>query len=343
MPLRIAVCYNDDDGLDRGEAIDRLAARGVVGAAEAVADACRENGWEPILLPVRGEASDLLDGLARAQADAAFNLVEAVGGDTRLEAACAWLFELSHVPYTGSGPLALAVGLEKPVAKAVMASRGVPVPKGRLLERGDEPLADLDPPLIVKPSREDASHGISKDSVVWDAAAARERARYVIRTYDQPALVEEFIDGREFNVSVLGENGSARLLPLAEIDFDALPPDHPRLMTYEAKWVEESVAYGTTPSMAARPIEAATADRIEEVVLAAYRAVGLRDYGRVDIRLHPTRGPIVLEVNPNPDLTPDAGVARTASRAGIAYATLIAGIVEAALARVRHHPIAGSR
>ena len=335
MRRRVAILFNVDEGLARGVAVDALAARGVRAAARAVEAACRERGHEAFLVPAPIEPQALLERLAGLHPDVVFNLVEALSGEARLEAAVASLLELARWPYTGSPPLALAIGLDKALTRDLLHGRGVAVPAGRLLRRGDEPLDDLRFPCIVKPVREDASHGIDAESVVQDVAAARERARAVSERYAEPALVEEFVAGREFNVSILGGGETARVLPLAEIDFTGLPSGHPHLVTYAAKWIETSVEYRGTPSIAARPLAPALGARLELAALAAYRAVGGRDYGRVDMRLHPEAGPVVLEVNPNPDLSPDAGLARAAARGGIAYADLVAGIVAAALARSR--------
>lgn len=354
--MKIAVLYNDDATLAHGQAKDALAVQGVAEEAEAVAQACRELGHEPTPVRTEGSPAALLAALERTRPDLVFNLCESIAGQARLEAAVAWLLEWSGLPYTGSGPVAMTLALEKPLAKAVLSAHGVPVARGCVLVRGDEPVADtaqpggqstgqptgspLRPPLIVKPSREDASHGIGTDSVVQTEAAARERARWVIEHYHQPALVEEFAGGREFNVALLGEGEQAQVLPLGEIDFTAFPKDRPPLVSYDAKWVPDSVEYKATPSVAAKSMSPALEVAVHTTALAAYRALGLRDYGRVDMRLRPdTSGDetaaslVVLEVNPNPDISPDAGLARAAGRAHLTYAELIGRVLEAARGR----------
>jgi D-alanine-D-alanine ligase len=333
MSLRVLILYNDDLELAHGEPHDGLAAAAVLEEVRAVADACRESGWEPVALAAPREPQRLLEVIEQAHADAIFNLVEALAGEVRLEAAVAWVYELARVPYTGSPPAALSLALQKHLTNAALRGLELPVPRGRVLERGDEPLEDLCPPLIVKPTREDASHGISLDSVATGHEAARARARYVIERYRQPALVEEFVEGREFNVSLLGEGQGARVLPLAEIDYTGFPAGQPRLVTYAAKWVEESQECRGTNPVAPTDLAPELADAIARIALAAYRAIGLRDYGRIDIRLHPERGPLILDVNSNPDISPTAGLARAALRGGMTYARLVAQVVEWALAR----------
>jgi D-alanine-D-alanine ligase len=336
--MRVAVLSNPDQGLAHGEAIDRIAVQGGDEAARAVAAACRENGWQVVRVAVTKDPAGVIADLGILRPDVVFHLVEAVAGDARLEAASASLLEWVGVPYTGSSPRTLALALEKPLARAQLAAHGVPVPRGVVLELGDEPLRGLRWPCIVKPAREDASHGISAESVVADEGACRARAMYLRERYAQPALVEEFVDGPEFNVSFLGSGERAEALPLSRIDFSGFPPGRPPLVTYEAKWVPESADYrGTLPSFP-DDLDPSLAERVRSVAIAAYRALGVRDYGRVDLRVHREAGPLVLDVNPNPDPSPDAGLARAAAKAGMTYARLVRRIVEDALARAPSPP-----
>lgn len=344
--MRIAVLYNPDENLDHGDEADALAVQAVRDCAQAVADACRENGWDATLVSACRDPAALIDRLRAERPDVVFNLVEALDGDARLEAAAAWVLELAGLPYTGSPPRAMTLALEKPVTRAVLAAHGVPVPRGATLVTGDEPaLDDLAYPVIVKPAASDASHGIGIDSVVDEPEAARARARWLRATYDQAAVVEEFIDGRELNVSILGEGASATVLPLFEIDFDEdYPAGKPRLVTYISKWgPEDHPEFQGSWSVPVKELAPEVAERVRATALAAYRAIGLQDYGRVDIRLHPERGPFVVDVNPNPDLSPCAGLNLAADEAGLTYAQLIGRVVRAALERSHAHALAARR
>lgn len=338
----VALAFNDVRDVPSADAQDHLAVEAMEAAVAAVERACEQMGWGSKRIRVGGRtarglawAENLIADLDRIQPDVVFNVIEAVNGDARLEAAAGWILELSGIPYTGSPPAAMSLGLDKPVARAVLASHGIPIPRGRVLKRGDEPLGDLRFPVIVKPSREDGSEGIGADSVAPDEGAAYRQARHVIKTYRQSALVEEFIDGREINASLLGEGDALELLPLAEIDFAGYPEGRSRIVTHDAKWRPETPEYRGTRSVAALELDPSSHVAIAAAALGAFRAVGLRDFGRIDLRVHPETGPVVIDVNPNPDISEDAGLARTAARAGIDYVLLIERIVEGALRRGR--------
>ena len=307
--MRVAILFNDDRGLAHGEAADDIAVQAVVDEVVAVEAACRGHGWKAVRLA-------FAEGVT-IDADVVFNLVEGVD-----EPIAARQLEAAGVPFTGSPWHALELAQDKPATRAVLGAAGVPIPNGCVLEREDGALDGLRYPAIVKPAREDASHGMSRESVVEDEAAARMRARYVLERYAQPALVEEFVSGAELGVALLGE---ADVLPVSEIAFSG----DLRLLTYAAKWLPDTIDYASSPVVARDEIDPA----IAAVARAAWIAIGLRDYGRIDVRLSPSGDPFVIDVNPNPDLTPGAGLSVAASRAGIDYAELIGLIVEGALAR----------
>ncbi len=328
---RVAIVYNDDAGLAHGGAQDAIAVEGVVACARAVADALRQRGCTVELQALDPLPRDVLRQAGAISADLVFNLVESIGGDARRESTFAHLCELCGLRYTGSPPLALALCVEKPVAQALLAARGVPVPRHVVLARGDEPLAGLALPAIVKPAHEDASHGIASESVVADETALRARARFVIAQYAQPALVEQFIAGREINVGLLETPRGLEVLPLSEIDYTGFPSDMPHIVSYAGKWIDTSRDWALTNVMPAHDLSAAQRARIETVARAAFEILGLAGYGRVDMRLDARGEPFVIDVNANSDLSPDAGFALAAARAGYPYADVIGWIAESAL------------
>ncbi len=333
MARKIAIFYNDDGGITYGEFTDLKAGSSVVDTAAHVEAACKALGFETNLIPVPRDPWVLADRVRRCDAEVVFNLVESLAGDSRLEAAAAWVFELASVPYTGSHPFTLSLSLHKPVAKAFLASNGIPVPSGIVVDRPDDSLDGVTFPVMIKPSREDASHGITVESVAGDAGSARARSSYVIEKYRQAALIEEYIDGREFNVAIIGSGASSRVLRLGEIDFSEFPEGKPRIVTYAAKWFEDSDEFAGTTPVPAKRLPAGMRDRIISIALDAYRCLNLRDYGRVDIRLHQDRGPFVIDVNPNPDISSDAGLALAAKRSGMTYEQLIGQVIEFAASR----------
>ena len=332
--MRITLITSSDARLAHGKAHDALAVASARIEAEAVRFACAKNGWEATVVEARPDLPRTIEELARSRPDVVFHLAGSVRGDTRLEAAVAWMLEWSGIPHTGSGPATISIAREKPLARAMLRDRNVGVPIGFVLEHAEQSL----PPAfrenvkwVVKPSRESASHGIGMESVVQGTRALRNRVAYVIETYSQPALVEEYVEGREFHVAILGSRTTTQMLPLAEIDFSKHAKEAPRLVTYASRWIEPSADYGTTPAVPVHSLHAELDRAVRGAALAAYHALDLAGYGCVDLRLDTKRGPLVLDVNSNPDLSPTAELARAAERGGLSYAELIARIVAEAL------------
>jgi D-alanine-D-alanine ligase len=308
----------------------------------AIERACERVGWPSKRLAVGGSLGTglswtraLVEDLDRIQPDVIFNLVDGLGGDARLQAAVAWIFEMSGIPCTGSDPGALSLALDKPVAKALLLARGIPVARGRLAERGDELFPDLLAPLIVKPSREAASRGISLESVVDDEASALRQVLRVTREFRQPALVEEFASGPEFQAIILGTGEAAELLPLSLIDYSAFPAGRRPLLTFAARWDESSAESVGAACVAAPAMAPGLHADLAAAALGAHRVLGFRDYARIDLRIHPERGPVVLDADPRPDLAPLSSVARAAARASLSHGDLVEQIVLGALRRGR--------
>jgi D-alanine-D-alanine ligase len=331
---RIAVLYNVDYEDARPELDPGWAARAEVGlVARGVATALAEAAYETHLVAVDGDLSSLRARLAELEPNCAFNLCESLGGDARLESAVPVLLELLGIPFTGSPPEVLSFALRKDRVKQRLEAAGIPTPAGRVLVRPEDP-CDLPFPLIVKPVREDGSVGISRGSVVHGRTELARAVEAVVTSLRQPCLVEQFVDGREFNVALLG-HPTPRVLPLSEIDFGGLPLNAPRIVSYEAKWSTGSVDdLGTVP-MLHPTLQNNVAARVRRAATDAFRAVGVRDYGRVDVRLSASGVPYVIDVNPNCDLSPNAGMARAAAAVGIDYGSFMGLLVRYALRRRR--------
>lgn len=331
--MNVAVCHNLAAPRPlRGEARDRIAEQGAAGEAEAVAAALITLGQRPTIVPMGNNPARFLETLSAANPELIFNLCEGVWGDSHRELHAAALLELTGLPVTGSGPLSLGLTQDKLRTKELLLANGLPTPR-HLVARCGEPLPavpELSYPLIVKPRNEDASQGITDASVVDDFPALQGQVAYVHRTYCQDALIEEFIIGRELNAAILGNGGAAMVLPLSEICFD--PALRHPIVSYAGKWLEDSPAYlGTVPTCPAELAEDAAA-AVRRAALSAFRIMGCRDYARVDIRLRDGI-PWILEVNANPDISPEAGLARSAAAFGFDYPGLIGRIIDAARRR----------
>jgi D-alanine-D-alanine ligase len=311
-----------------------LSELGVLQEMEDIRDALSALGYRPSLLNVDSDVVRLIDHLRQEKPDLIFNLVECIGNESILEMNVAALYELMRIPFTGAGPMALGTALNKPRVKEILAYHGIPSPKFQVFRPTDRLVLreDMRFPLIVKPSHEDASVGIEEASVVSTVNELRKRIRYIFHEFDQSALVEEYIDGRELNVAVLGWKRPV-VLPISEIDFSGLTPGMRRIVSYEAKWVTGTVAFEGTKGVCPAVLPQGVESRVKDLALRAYHLIGCRDYGRVDIRLAEDGTVYVLEVNPNPDISDDAGFARSARSAGLSFPATIGRIVESALER----------
>ena len=298
---------------------------------DEVLEALRKNGHDPFFHQLRGEAS-LLE-LARSRADLVFNMVEAFAGDDAKEAHVAAFLELLDLRYTGAGPQGLFLAQDKAVAKEIFDFHHIRTPRFAVSYRGKLDHADdLEFPLIVKPASEDGSVGIDAGAVVQTLRELMERVALLQERFDCPALIEEYIEGREIYVGVLG-NDKPNALPIVELDLSKLPEGMPHIAGKEVKWEKGTEAYDLTKSAAAQGLDDPTVKRLQDTAVQVYGALKLRDYGRVDMRLTNDGRIYVIEANPNPWLAPEAELAMAAALAGRSYVQLIGQIVELALAR----------
>lgn len=332
---RVVVIYNRDfEGANADP--ENRAREDVENVASHLAGVLESHQLAVTLLGVNDDVGAALANIRAAEPDVVFNLCESICGDSRFEPLLPMLLEKDGIAFTGSGSLALSISVHKHKTKEILRARGVPTPEAIVADRAET--AQAPPfPLIVKPAREDASVGIYSESVVHDGEALAARVAHVISQYRQPALVERYIEGREIYVSLLERpDGPPDVLPFFEIDFSDLPADRPRIVSFEGKWVESSVEYqGTKPVRCHLPadLEAAVARAARQ----AFEALELRDYGRVDLRLSEDGIPYVIDVNPNCDLSHEAGgFARAARAGGLTYDDVVLRILTLALSR-RHH------
>jgi D-alanine-D-alanine ligase len=299
--------------------------------------ALRTGGHSARRVMVDNSVEPLVQEFTRDRPDLVMNLAEAFGGKSALESNVAALLNLLDLRYTGSSPAGLLVAGDKTLSKKVLVFHGIRTPQFATVYRGMVDWAgDVQFPLIVKPPQEDASLGITNKSVVRDVKELLEKIAELQSEYQQPALAEQFVDGREFYVGVLG-NANARALPIIELDFSKFPADRPRIASWAAKWGDEGDEKGAefegTQSIFPTDLPDELRDRIQKVAVDAFHALRLRDYARVDMRVTDSGEIYVIEVNPNCYLEAKSEFARAAEKDGIAYDALIAQIVELASAR----------
>ncbi|HUJ62116.1 MAG TPA: hypothetical protein VLX92_26600 [Kofleriaceae bacterium] len=302
----------------------------------------KQGGHDAVSVNIADSFDVLMNAIEKERPDVVLNLVEFFHDDIDHEMHVPALFELLGVAYTGNRPLALALCQKKPHAKALLAAAGLPVPRGIVVETGGAP-ADLALryPLIVKPAYDDASGGIDAGSVVRDRAALDARVQLVVGEHKMPALIEEFIEGREIHCAILGDEA----LPLYEMQFKDGGVDNdgrplPHIITYRAKWDPYSRDYYAMESKCpVDDLEPEVVAHVQQVALRAYRTLGCRDYARVDMRLDTRTGePYILEVNPNPDLADGCAFSQCVRASGRTYEQAIQQIVGYALERARTKP-----
>ena len=303
-----------------------------------VGGALADNGHEVLLVGIHDDPREILDRCAEWRPDLVMNCVEAFRNDDHLDYLFPALLEAGGHRYTGSPPLGLLVSRDKAMSKKILAYHGIQVP-GFATYRVNEPVdksppAELRFPLIVKPLSADASAGIAQASVVEDVEALRERVGFVHQRFEQPAIAEEFITGRELYASVIGNGDQLEILPLTELVFDKerTEPEE-RIATQSAKWDEPYRKRKGIRNVFARPVSAAARERIEQISHTAFRALWLRDYARIDLRLTEEDELWVLEANANPFLSRGHEIANAAEKAGMPYPKFVQRIVDEATAR----------
>jgi D-alanine-D-alanine ligase len=297
----------------------------------SIARALRRLGHKVDLVPLADDLAAFQRRLLRLAPDVVFNQYDDVVHGALYEMRVATLVRMMGFPLTGSPALGLALSRYKFMGASLLQGAGIPIPANtRLLERiGDVDRHSWQFPVIVQPSQEHAGVGLDRDSVVSSKTALRHKVRVIITTYRQPALVQRFLLGREFNVGIVGGK-RLRALPLAEVDFSRLPPGIPPIMSYAAKFLEETTEYQKIRVTCPARVEPELAARIGDTAIRAFRAIGGWGYGRVDIRLDETGVPHVLEVNCNPLLEDGVGLARSARAEGLSFPHLLHLILKAA-------------
>ena len=328
-PLKVAIIYNDPFTETHTGSGEEDAIVGVLEEVVAVKKALLDLGHGVEKVPLRPPLESVPGAMRNIQADVIFNLFEGFEDLPHSEPVVARMLEELGMRFTGNSSRTLALTLDKAGFKDVLNKAGVSTPAFQVMTPATVKSFSLNFPCIVKPKDEDASHGLSPENVVWGMEQLAAQVGLISGRFRGYALVEEFLDGREFNSSILGNN-QPEMVEISEITY-TLPPGLPRILTFESKWFEDTEYYKGTGVCCPAEIGSELRDTISSIVLSSCKAAGCRGYARVDMRQAADGSINVLEVNANPDITPELGIARQAAARGMAYTELIQKIVDLAL------------
>ena len=339
--LRIGIVF-DSGEVSCKDKYDSISDHGVMDEVNAVKNSLQKLGYKAILIPLGKGCKKFSEkkiisrfrcDLKKSRIDAIFNLCETFCGDAKLQTVVTRILDGMKIPYTGSHSMALELTTDKTRTKEILEGTGIPTPRFRIFHSPKEIFTEgLKFPLIVKPNFEDGSVGIESDSVVRNKRQLRKKVAQVVEKYKQPALVEEYIEGRELNVAVFINNGSTEVLPISEIVFN-LPSGVPRITSYTAKWMESSQEYKGTVGVCPSQLPEDVQEKVKVLASECIKASGCRDYARVDIRLDSKNQPYVIEVNANPDISPKAGFMRSFSASGRTYEDFVKSVLDRTLER----------
>ncbi len=329
-PVRVVVLFNEPTlALDHPDADSE---HEILYSTDVVQQELTEAGYDVHRLGVCRDPGVLTSGLAKLRPDVVFNLFEGLPDLGNTEAFVAGVLEWMGIPYTGSPFQTLSMARSKHLTKHLLQGAGLPTPEFFVVEELPAPPCPLEWPVIVKPADQDASVGMDQGSVVTDQLRLNERVAYILETYGGPVLVEQFVRGRELNVGLI-ETPELKILPISEILFTDADPDYWPIVSYDAKWKPGTRDYESTPPLYPAVVTPRLQEKLETLAKQAFRLLDCRDYARVDFRVRPGNRPYILEVNPNPDYSPTAGLSGGLGSAGFTHAQFTVDLVQRALAR----------
>ncbi|MBM3117946.1 MAG: ATP-grasp domain-containing protein [Chloroflexi bacterium] len=329
MRPRIAIIYNEPNPDLYGTIVEKKASLAILTGMEAIHQALTDSGYPVIRIPLIPPLESARERLKNIEADLVFSLFEGFDGQPEAEAAIVNSLSKLGLTYTGCPGTALSLALDKVRTKTRLDAIDVDTPDYQLLSPETVSMFHMSYPCIVKPYAEDGSNGITEESVVYDFTSLQNQVRTISERFRGRALVEEFVDGREFNITVLGDKKPTPL-PISEIVY-SLPPEMPKILTFSAKWEPQSVYFENTKAVCPAEISAELQERIIKTAVSAFRLLGRHGYARVDFRLDSEGKLKIIDLNPNPDISPDSGAALQASAKGMNYNQFIEKIVLLAL------------
>lgn len=330
--MKIALTYNPLPERDSRYRTDEFSEFDDPSTIATIRKAIESLGHRVVLI----EASeDAFEKLRNSKPDFVFNIAEGIRGRSR-ESQIPAMLDMLGIPYSGSGVATLALTLDKRRTKEILKIWGIPTPKFQLFSSEEESLNGLKFPLFVKPNAEGSSKGITKESLVKNKEQLRNIVNHVVKKYHQPALVEEYLPGREFTVSMVGNN-PPRVLPLVEVDFNHLPGGLPKFDSYEVKWYWDSPGNDHGDVICPAVVDGELEVRLKETALKTFKVLDCLDFCRIDMRLDSEGVPNVMDVNALPGLIPDprenSRFPKAAYAAGLTYDEMIAEILHSAFAR----------
>ncbi len=329
MSLTVTIIYNQPEESRYRDLEEAEAELGILDAVNAVAKSLQELGYEVMNLPLSPPLAEALAKLKKIKTQLVFNLFEGFSDAPESEALVAQALAGTGLLFTGCPGSAIDLAQDKVKALTLLSKAGISVPRFQLLSPGEVTRFNFTFPCLVKPMGEHASHGLSEASVVGDMPSLLRQVGWVSERYGGKALVQEFIEGREFNATVMGIRDLV-VLPISEISY-LLPPELPKILTFAAKWDTASVYFKGTKPVCPAELSREEEEKLRQIAQTVFRLFGCRGYARVDWRQGKDGVFRVIDVNPNPDISPDAGASLQAKAAGLSYNEFIQKIVSLAL------------
>jgi D-alanine-D-alanine ligase len=331
--MRIAVVFNLKKELLESQPEDAYAEFDEINVPLAIKNALQKKGYIAELVEAN---ENFFEKMKSGNYDFVFNIAEGLNNGAR-ESQVPAILDMLGIPYTGSGVLTQAITLDKTKTKEILIYHGVPTPRFQLFNHWDEKISsDISFPLFVKPNAEGSSKGIRNNSLVNNEKELKKLVKHLITTYKQPALAEEYLEGREFTVSVLGNN-PPRVMPIVEVTFDYLPSGVNKFDSYEVKWYWDNPTNPIDPIVCPAKIDNELKKRIEEVALRTFKVLGIVDLCRMDMRLDKEGIPRVIDVNALPGMMPDplenSRFPKACYTAGMSYEKIINTVLKEAMRR----------
>lgn len=324
MPLPVGIVYN----IPAKENFPYyLASKDVLVQVEAIEKGLSALGYEPIRLPFSSDIIPFVESVRSSRVNVVFNLCESVDENPKLVGHVVALLDLLGVEYTGSPALSLTLSSDKFLTKHILTACGVRTPDFLVFEGGSLSIPPSFPfPVILKPRFEDASIGIDQESIIEDQKTLLDALNHAYQKFG-PLLIEEYVAGREFNVSLFGFP-RPKVLPIAEVDFSGLPCNIYKIVGYRAKWDKNSFEYLCTARRFPQDLDKVLVDEIYQTALTCFDILELRDYARIDFRLSEKKTLYTIDINANPCLSPDAGFVAALRKSGIDYVEFIQKMLE---------------